>query len=609
MTRRLLLSGLLLVIVIASAAADPVTVPVTELLQVGPLPLPLPAFHDAAKHGATLDDLMKTPGLDVALLRPQEGRALAWPGDDPRWREATAPVAVGSGETWLACYLRSDRWQKATLAVDVPDGAHLALWLGGESVALKDGDDGQKQAELSLPLGVHTLLLRVVAGPDLADGWSLAPRLTLADDLPAGALTATTDSRRPADIDLILDTPRTRQASISPDGTLAAILLAERPAGGGSQSWLEIREVKSGKLVDTWRQHDAGRLDWAPDGARLSFTLPGDDDTSDLWLYTVATGELTRLVRGIEDLTGYQWAPSGQFVVYGVRVKAEPDKRKVKRVANPADRQSWYRDRSYLVQASVPEGIARRLTAGPLSPGSWSISPDSARLLFFLEDTDLAGGRPYSSSELWELDLATLDAERLLADRWIGGAVYGPDPDTLLLQGSPSAFDGLGRNLPDGVQANDYGGQLYLYDRDGGTARCITRDFTPDVASVWWSRDDGLIYALCTDTQFRNVYRCDPDKATGPGWTPASSTPTSSTSPATAASPWPAAPAPPPPTGCTSWTSSRTAPACSSTPAPSTGPTSPSARSPTGRPPCPTASCWTAASTGPPATTPRSSTR
>jgi dipeptidyl aminopeptidase/acylaminoacyl peptidase len=129
-----------------------------------------------------------------------------------------------------------------------------------------------------------------------------------------------------------------------------------------------------------------------------------------------------------------------------------------------------------------------------------------------LSDQDLAGGRPFFTSELWELDLATLAASRLLNDRWIGGASYGPDPDVLLLQGSPSAFDGLGHTLPAEVQANDYGGQLYLYDRKAQRATPLSRDFDPDVGGAWWSLDDGMIYAVCTDTQFRRVWRCDPGR-------------------------------------------------------------------------------------------------
>ncbi len=358
---------------------------------------------------------------------------------------------------------------------------------------------------------MHLLLLRTVAPADLEADWTVSLRIKRGEDLPAEALAATTDSRRPTDIDLVLDTPRMQRALVSPDGSLAAIQIQERPAGGDPEDRLEIRDTSDGSLITTWRGHAGRSLAWAPDGRRLSYIL-GSGDDNDLWLLDLETGATSRLLRAVKNLGQYQWAPNGDFVVYSVRVEAEKNDRKVKRVANPADRQPWFRDRSYLALVPSTGGMTRRLTAGPLSPGSWRISPDSSHLLFFLEAQDLAGGRPYFSSELWELDLSTLTAEKLLADRWVGGAEYGPDRHTLLLQGSPSAFDGLGLVLPDGVQPNDYGGQLYLWDRRTDEATFITRDLVPDVAGVTWSRDDGMIYAQCTDTQFRRVYRCNPEK-------------------------------------------------------------------------------------------------
>jgi dipeptidyl aminopeptidase/acylaminoacyl peptidase len=519
MIRRLLAPLLvlaLLLVLVTGAAADPATVTVDRVLRLGPVPLALPAFHDADTHGVTLAELAKVPTLDVPALRPRAGQDVPAPGGNRDWRAIETPLELEGADTpsevWFAVYLNSDRWHEATLALDLPDSLHLQGWLEGQAMSFEQGDEDGRRAELDLPVGNHLLVVRVVTpvAPDAT--WSLAPTLTLGDDVPATALATTTDSRRPADIDLVLDAPRVRQAVISPDGELIALRLTARPAGGDAEHWLEIRESDGGELVTTWRAGEARNLAWSPDGERLSFTLK-DDDTTDLWLYDVATGATTRLLRGVADMGGYQWAPSGAFVVYSVEVEAEKDERKVKRVRNPADRQPWYRDRSFLVQAAVPSGVTRRLTAGEVSPQNWSISPDSERLLFFRERQDIAGGRPYFASELWELDLATHAAERVLAERWIGDASYGPDPDVLLLSGSPSAFDGLGRNLPEGMQANDYGGQLYLYDREAGTASPLTLDLRPDVASAWWSQEDGQVYALCTETQFRHLYRRHPDRA------------------------------------------------------------------------------------------------
>ncbi len=353
-------------------------------------------------------------------------------------------------------------------------------------------------------------MLRSAAPADLAGTWRLAPTLTLAKGLPATALRAAASLPRLTDIHLVLDAPRLASAAISPDGALVALQIGAYTPAGKRERWVEVRRVADGATVTTWPAvGEVQDLQWLPQGRGLSYAVAADGK-SDLWRLDLATGRAEPLLRGIEHLGSHQWAPDGSFVVYEVSVETKDDERKVKRVENPADRQPSWRQRSYLVMAGVPGGIAQRITAGPLSPSGWRIAPDGKRLLFFREDQDLTA-RPYFARTLHEVDLTTLAVTEVLADRWLDDAAYAPDgSDRLLLRGSPSAFGGLGLELPAGVQPNDYGGQLYLYDRARKQATHLTRDLVPDVNQCWWSQADGKIYALCTDTKFTRVYRRDP---------------------------------------------------------------------------------------------------
>ncbi len=63
----------------ASADSTAAVVPVTEALRLGPLPLPLPAFHDSAVKGVTLDDVFGAPSLEPAGLWPRPGDQVRLP--------------------------------------------------------------------------------------------------------------------------------------------------------------------------------------------------------------------------------------------------------------------------------------------------------------------------------------------------------------------------------------------------------------------------------------------------------------------------------------------------------------------------------------------------
>ncbi|MFH1844113.1 MAG: S9 family peptidase [bacterium] len=523
------------------AVIEPAPQPILNWLRLGPLPATLPAFHDAEKSGFKVQDLLDTPSLDRSSLQPRLGLETVFPGGlTVTWQEVDNTEELldfGQPETatevYLAVYLACDRWLSVDLRLRT--GHSVKAFLDGKAVDLTktELDNPADEPEdavvtkatdnletvpaftgsLSLPIGKHLLLVHALFDPETEAPWQFAGDVTLGEDSDRSALTLTATPTRAVNIHDILDAPRIRDAVISPDGDLVAVTLTEyrNDRDESSTSWLELRQP-NGDLVQSWRSGpSASQVQWAPTGQQLSYTT-SDAGKTTIWLHDFETGFTKELLGGVEHFGGYGWAPDGSCLVYSFTVEAEPDEREVKRVKHPADRQPWWRNRSYLMQVALPDGGSRRLTAGPLSTTGWSFSPDSGRLLFFRSEPDILH-RPYSTTELWELDLTTLETELILEDPWLNNAVYGPEPGTLAITGSPSAFDGLGLNLPEGVQPNDYGGQLFLYDRRSGEARAVSRDFAPAIGGLHWSQQDNRIYTTCTDGQYRRLYVYDPGKA------------------------------------------------------------------------------------------------
>ena len=504
------------------ATPTPQNVPVTEILLSDAIPVALPAFHDAELAGVKLPALVEAMPAAPGEGWPQAGGVFRGPGDKEfTWASRRAEggsFALGRADgprvRYLAFTITADRWQKATLTAATGQAVQAAL--DGQALTLEKGETeegpSEHTAELTLPIGKHLVCLRTLDEGSGDETWTVGLSITPSADLPPEALTLGVSAERAVGIQTILDAPRISDVDLSPDGKLAAVTLGEYRDGSHRETWLEIRDTADGRLVDFQRDQKAlARVQWLPQGRKLSWQTSSDGKTT-IWVHDLDGGTAQPVLQDVEKLGSWRWAPGGGSIIYEISRSPEADKRKVKRVATPADRQGWYRDRSHLEQVFVPGGLTRRLTAGPVSPESWTISDDGRKLLFFTTEPDL-GSRPFATSELWLVDLETLAAERILDDRWIGGAEFSPDGRTLCLSGSPSAFGGLGRDLPEGMQANDYGGQLYLLDLATRTPSPITVDFRPDVGWFTWNRADGMIYALCTDTQYNNAYRFDPAKA------------------------------------------------------------------------------------------------
>lgn len=487
----------------STALADPQ--PVTNVLATHPFPLQLPAFHDDDMAGTDLDKMFNNlptlPGNDW----PAKGQG-PWQ-DMPITEQGFALTKPTSGATvqYLVFYADSDRWQKATLGIScaLPVVAHL----GQDTISLGDADDdGLRTGEVTLPMGKHRIAIRVLL--DSASEDSGAFQLTL-EATNETQLFSGIDPSHSVTIQTVLEAPRVSQVSISPDGRFTVLKLSEFRDGKTKENWLEIRRTEDLQLERYLRgMGTPSRVSWFPGtGKETALTWEtSHDDHSTVWLFNLESGETRAVLEHVADLGSWQWAPDGASIIYEIQRTPDDDKRKVKHVAHPADRQSWWRGRAHLMQVFPASGFERQLTAGPLNPNGWEISPDSKSLIFFTSENDWTN-RPFRISKLWLLDLESLQAKELLNDPWIGGALFSPDGKTLCLTGSPSAFDGLGRNLPDGVQANDYGGQVYLMDLADLKPRPISIDFVPDVGWAKWSANDGMIYTRCTDTQYHNIYR------------------------------------------------------------------------------------------------------
>jgi len=532
--------------VAADEPAAPAALKVDSWLVLGPVEVPLPAFHDAERHGALPADLLAVAGPTGGAPWPAAGDEMALPdGGRETWRRVTADgealslgdLGAGTGArlAWLAARVDADRFVEPTLVVRSPQA--LRVYLDGVQVAEKgaDGNDGEggeggetgsAEAALTLEPGPHLVMVRTVAaaGDDDGAAWTVAAELTPSGDAegaetgtPTAALTLGTGPAHGLTISDLLDTPAIEGAEVSADGELVALTLA-RPAvpSENREGWLEIRRAEDGTPVHTLRGVGSpGSFSWAPAGHRYLFTTSEDEATS-LWIGDLERGTAAPLIEGLEGYGGARWSPDGSFLVFTLVEEEEQDDSGFKRLRAPEDRLPGWRGRGSLYQVAVPADVdgaapgapvVRRLTAGDKTASLLDIAPDGSRLLF--ARTERTEERPYSAEDLYELDLETLDARLLRRLPWLAGALYAPDGRRILVAGGPSTFGPLGQAVEEGQIPNDYDGQAYLWNLDDDEVVALTRDFDPAVTDAAWAPDGRAVYFLVGDGPFAGIVRHD----------------------------------------------------------------------------------------------------
>jgi len=489
-----------------------------QWLRLGPITTPLPAYH---KDTFQLKDLLAFEPMETREWQPAPNTVLQWDRSTTfRWNPISpAPDTIRfqlPGDThhpqiiFLATYLNARRWVKAELRVK----SHhlLEAFLDGEKLGDKtSSESGKKPGELKqtlkLETGKHLLILKAVWDPGNTNSWSITPSLSVDKKFGGDALTISLSPQKVMDIHHLLDGPKVDGVSISADGKYATVTIRQTlPPTDESESYLELRRVKDGKLVQTFRGGTAlSRIQWAPGGEKFAYTDTKDKKTT-LWIVDLTAGTTTPILKDVEEFGSFLWSPEGSFIIYSIKEKPEEDKRGVKRLTSPRDRWEWFRTHEFLYRVNLPSGTRQRLTAGKLSTEISSVSPDGGHLLF-TRTVDNYRERPYTTTVLCELNLSDLSVDTLFGSGWLNRAEWSPDGKTLLLLGSPELFGDLGKNVPEGMIANDYDTQAYLYDLASRKPSPISRDFDPSINKAVWSRSGRWIYLSATDGEYVRFYR------------------------------------------------------------------------------------------------------
>ena len=332
----------------------PFTHTVSHWLFLGPVFDALPLFHEEDRGRYGLEDLLKAVRGPSPWTKPAQGASVPWPSGAPLvWARAPGSkdgcaelsmLATNEGKgyasAWLVSYVAVDRFQAFDVEIQ---GTHpRRLWVDGEPVVTggltKEGAGSEAKGSVKLEQGTHALMIETVFEPERGAPWNVGATLSIAKP-DAKALPTIADTSDPAqDLTLadVLDAPQITALAISPDGGLVAAGLSRIVAGSDdSESWVEMRDAKTGALVRTWRGGVAiGQIAWSPSGRKFTYAArdrrEAGKESSTLWLADLDTGAVTPIVERVENVSGYQWSPDGASVVYAVTSKAEADKRGVK---------------------------------------------------------------------------------------------------------------------------------------------------------------------------------------------------------------------------------------------------------------------------------------
>jgi dipeptidyl aminopeptidase/acylaminoacyl peptidase len=508
----LLMAGLLLPFSSAEAKKkkkdrpDGVREPIAQWLMQAPDSVALPVFHDASSGGIKAAELLGAAGP----IGPDAWPAAGMHGWEPQNFVEGAIVLQAPGEEMparalLAVYLETDRFRKRT--IEIKSKHPLRVWLDAEA------QEKGETIELTLLNGKHLLRIETVFDPSMEEDWTLDVAWTGKMEEDINGVQESLDPARSATILDVVDAPDISSLSLSPDGKYVATAMRRtRPGTEDRESWIEVRRVSDGTVTGSWRGgFGMSQVAWAPSGRRLTYVTrsgSGEKAVATLWVADLETGGVRPILEEVKRFGSYNWSPEGSFLVFSTSVKAKEIEHSVKRLEGLRDRWSSFRTKNYLNLVDAEGGDPRRLTAGAMSTSLSDIAADGSRLLF-TRDRDKYESRPYTTTELWELDLKNFGAKKILENPWINGALYSPNGKTILLVGAAEMFPG-GLDVEGELISNSYDTQIFLWDPETDIVDPLSPAFDPSISSVAWSNTDGMIYLTAQERDYARLFRLDP---------------------------------------------------------------------------------------------------
>ncbi len=298
-----------------------------------------------------------------------------------------------------------------------------------------------------------------------------------------------------------------RHLGVSPDGKYVLVGYVNRFPEGKTETYSQLLDAATGRVL----LQDNGYLAaarWMPRSNRFYFTRKGLEGTE---LVTVDPATMSEEVLARNLPKGeFTFAPDESYLLFTQKEEGPKEDSELIRVLEPNDRIAGFRDRSFIWRYDLQNGLFEQLTFGHTSTLLNDVSADSRYLLFSTYERTYTS-LPHSRQSMYRLDVQTMAVDTIWEKAgYVNQAAFSPDGKQLLVAGTGDAFEGMGLNIRPGQQANDYDGQLFLYDLSTRRARPLTKEFDPNVTDAVWNRYDGLIYLTAEDQDCQRIFACNP---------------------------------------------------------------------------------------------------
>ena len=398
-------------------------------------------------------------------------------GQSAKWQPLSKIKSLTEpGIQVLKVELSTDRFTTGTFAINGVETA--SVYLNGQLI-----DGSNNSYDLSLINAEHRLLVVT----EQVDNWKKVELDWQTENQNAQVTFHTQAPKQRLTGQKMFDSETKTAVSLSPDGKHMTWTKRQyTQATGDSATYMtELLNVKSQKVIYRWQGMTPRTLRWSPDNQYISF---GKDNN--LHLLDRHNFALKTIAKNLVGAGGYQWLNEDTMLFNWNRTD-ESTHAFAKRYRALEDRWTGWRNNSQVYQLDINSGFIIQVTDGKLSHSLTDVDAKNKRILVSRSIVDYKEP-PHYMSELVEVDLATTAQTVISKHRNINSARYAKKG--FYITAGPDFAEGIGRDLPEGVDANNYEGQLFYQNRDG-KVKALSKKFDPAINGIRVLANGNLLVA------------------------------------------------------------------------------------------------------------------
>jgi len=356
--------------------------------------------------------------------------------------------------------------------------------------------DGRENSQSELTPGRHEVVVKLLQKANQSDTLSINVN-------SEQAITLNPTGKRPYTLETLMNGERMSGIQISSDGRFLLLdkSMTSTDTKVSKTTWLVDLQTKQRRPVSDFKQ-------WSSRGHHYISSLKNADNSETYEMVDALTGKRETLFTNYSNENGVILPGEKQMLVYKEN-KGPIEDKGVYQILQPDDRQPGWRNRSNIALLDIASGQLRPITQG--QHNVWgTMSPDGKKMLLQISENDITK-RPFTFLSAIVLDLETMQPDTLfLNDGFVSNGEWAPDGQSIIFQGSPEAFGGIGNRVPKGMTPSMIEQELFLMDLATKDIKPLTCDLDPCISKWNWSKADGNIYALCENRDNQDIFRIDP---------------------------------------------------------------------------------------------------